>query len=171
MGKNYTDEVGWVLDGVAESISDGKCSGLTPSETLYTEWSMWQEAIAKVLLGWGDKRGLGDNVARLLQSENYFAWDVYATLNGDGVGVWDGRWAEYLGKEYTDDVENHLKLWLPSAFRQIQRAVEDEAFEQCEGDDGDDTAPMFEGVRVSSQGAERRQSRPARLPSWTRRPR
>ena len=51
MGKNYTDEVAWVLDGVAESISDGKCSNLTPSDKLYEAWATWQEQIAKLLMG------------------------------------------------------------------------------------------------------------------------
>jgi hypothetical protein len=168
MVREYTDEVAWVLDMAAESMSNERCTGLTPSDKLYEAWSAWQEAIAKLLLGWGDRNGLGDGVARLLQSERYFAWDVLATLQGHGVGVGDGRWDQYLGRENRKDVEDYLKQHLRRDFAAIETAIENDAYAQCK-DDGDDTAAMFDGVSSQTVASRPvRLSRAGRLPSWTR---
>lgn len=144
MGKRYTDPLAFILDGEAESATDERCTDLEPSRALQEKWGEWTETVTKALLDWGATAGRGDAIARLIAASDPggrvdVAYDVYMTLDGAGVGMWDGRWDPYL-----DDISiKRLKAYLGGtrtysdqgllgkAFSTIQDEIRNEAYEQC----------------------------------------
>ena len=56
MGKNYDDPLEFILDGEAESVSDGRCTGLTASTKLRKAWQVWTSAVNRELRAWGERR-------------------------------------------------------------------------------------------------------------------
>lgn len=155
MGKNYDDALAFILDGAAESYTEGECSNLTPSDHLRAVWEAWENKVAAALNFWGRGHGRAEQMEEIIQNELY-AFDVYATLEGWGVSIDDGRWDEYLyaaprhvpaipptltnaerrkARDASDRVmENlkmHLKKWLAKDSHALSNAVDEEAITQC----------------------------------------
>ena len=169
MGKNYDDPLAFVLDGAAESVSNGRCTNLTPSDYLRVLWGEWESKVATALNFWGRGHGREEQMAEVIQNELY-AFDVYATLEGWGVGIDDGRWDAYLeeggvakalarrrariaGKPASDRVmENlkmHLEKWLAKDSHALSYAVDDEAMSQCDSMDDSDNGALLNGLEES----------------------
>lgn len=175
MGKHYTDPLAFILDGAAESESDGRCTDLEPSRELQRAWGEWGEAVTKALLDWGDANGTGDNIAALIAASDPgghvdVAYDVYMTLAGEGVGMWDGRWEPYLLQDEIKSLQHYLggkRVYssqgvLGEAFNTIESAIRDEAYEQCKD---------MRGTRIEDDelnGVPKR-SRGVTAPRWIRR--
>lgn len=160
MGKNYDDALSFILDGAAESHSDGRCTALLPSVRLRKLWEAWETRVSDALIFWGRGHGLEDQMAEVVQNELY-AFDVYATLEGWGVGIDDGRWDKYLDKgepatrarrtkRLRENLEMHLKRWLQKASHALSYAVDDEAMSQCDDESADKGDPdMLNGLGES----------------------
>jgi len=174
MGKNYDDDaLSFILDGAAESHSNGRGTNLTPSDYLHVLWGEWESKVAAALNFWGRGHGREEQMAEVIQNELY-AFDVYATLEGWGVGIDDGRWDAYLeeggvakalarrrariaGKPASDRVmENlkmHLEKWLAKDSHALSNAVDDEATSQCD-DENEDTGGEDSGSSRMLNGLE-----------------
>jgi hypothetical protein len=140
MGRRYEDALEFLLDGVAESISDGRCKNLTPSRELRRRWALWERGVSNALRRWASKpahaRMMRVSVYVLLSAEKYAAYDVFQTLAESGVGIWDGRWNQYfVDSDNLENLQRHLKKWLGGAYMKMEQALEDEAYDQCGGDD------------------------------------
>ena len=156
MGKNYDDPLEFILDGEAESFSDGRCTGLTASTKLRKAWQAWTSVVNHELRVWGehaeDSRGfLYDKAIEQLIRESRpagvvdVAYDVYMTLDGAGVGMDDGRWFEYLGDDrQIDSLKKYLggsrtgssQGVLGDAFNRVKEAISDEAMRKCDRKSG-----------------------------------
>jgi hypothetical protein len=142
MGRQYDDALEFLLDGAAESISDGRCTNLTPSNELRRLWARWGLGIIQALHIW--ERNYPETmrapVGYLLAEEEYPEADVYFTLSGSGIGIWDGRWDPYfVDRAAIDKVEKYLKQVLRTAFGTMEQAIQDEALRLC--DEEDDKRP------------------------------
>lgn len=173
MGKHYTDPLAFILDGAAESITDERCTGLTPSRTLQHRWGEWGESVTKALIDWGDVNGTGDNIAALIAASDPgghvdVAYDVYMTLDGAGVGMWDGRWEPYLLQDEIESLQHYLggkRVYssqgvLGPAFNTIEAAIHDEAEEKC---------GHMRGTRIEDDDLNGLPSRKVSVPRWMRR--
>lgn len=159
MGKQYTDPVEFFLDMAAESV-DGKAHrDFEPSDALREKWSEWRENVSKTMLDWGAQHGVGDNVAEIIQNENMFEADVYFTLGGHGVGIWDGRWDKYLTDAQVKDLEKVLKRILNPQFHRLEDDFYSEAAEHI-----DRTTPKVHKMDLNGVPGQR-------VPSWARPPR
>jgi hypothetical protein len=167
MGKQYTDPVEFFLDMAAESIDGHAHRDFEPSDQLNEKWAEWRESVSKAMLDWGAQHGLGDEVAEIIQSEDMFEADVYFTLGGHGVGIWDGRWDKYLTDAQVKSLESYLggrrtgssQGVLGKQFHEMEMAFDDEANEHI-------TATSPKVHKMSLHGVSPRQ-----MPSWARPPR
>lgn len=140
MGKVYKDSLSFLLDGEAYSVTDGRCVDLKPSKTLKLVWAAWERAVHKALLHWasGSRAHFKSSIERVLAAQDYAAYDVYMTLAGEGVGIWDGRWDDYFppnvsrGGGIPKDLQPALKKLLSTAFRNMEQAIQNEVYNQCD---------------------------------------
>ena len=135
MGRNYTDALEFLLDGEAESVSNGRCTNLTPSKELQHLWARWGAAMVEALHIWERNypQTLRAPIGYLLTKEQYADYDVFQTLDGAGVGIWDGRWDDYfVDRNALKALEKYLKQVLHKAFGTMKDALTDEAMTQCE---------------------------------------
>lgn len=144
MGKHYTDPLAFILDGAAESISDERCTDLEPSRKLQRMWGQWDEACVQAMLDWGEANGKGDEIAALVAASDPagkvdIPYDVYMTLDGAGVGMWDGRWDQHLDRKSIKNLQNYLgghrtgdsQGVLGEVFSEINQAIYAEAEDDC----------------------------------------
>ena len=149
MGKNYDDPLEFILDGEAESVSDGRCTGLTASTKLRKAWQVWTSAVNRELRVWGERRALEGAINNLIRDSRPagivdVAYDVYMTLDGAGVGMRDGRWDYHLDKKSLEALQKHLggsrtgssQGVLGDAFNRVQEAIRDEAMRKCDRKSG-----------------------------------
>ena len=174
MGKHYTDPLAFILDGEAESDTDGRCTDLEPSRALQRAWGEWGEAVTKALLDWGHAHSKSDEIVQLIEASDPagkvdIPYDVYMTLDGAGVGMDDGRWDKYLEDSSIKSLKKFLKgervypfEGVVGHFHEIQSAIRDEAYEQCKD---------MRGTRIEDDdlnGVQKR-SRGVPTPRWIRR--
>jgi hypothetical protein len=152
MGRHYDDALEFLLDGEAESVSNGRCTGLTPSPQLQAQYETWKERVTAALVFWGRGHGKEAGIAAVIEQEAHYEYDVYQTLAGAGVGMDDGRWDDYLeipkqpgvfrsaqaGTRVLKNLRMHLEKWLKRDFAVIATAVQDEAMEQCPSEEDED---------------------------------
>lgn len=135
MGRNYTDALEFLLDGEAESVSNGRCSNLTPTKELQHLWARWGASMVEALHIWATQHPdqMRVPVGYILTKEAYADYDVFQTLAGAGVGIYDGRWDDYLiNRAAIKDLEKFLKNVLHKAFGTMSDALTDEAMTQCD---------------------------------------
>lgn len=157
MGKHYEDPLLFLLDGVVDG-----CEDLKPSPELQRLWDAWDKKVLMSLRLWAAGHGVSDGMEQALGSEIY-AYDVYQTLVGAGVGVDDGDWDVYFSHDrktserLIENLEKHLKKWLQKDCNNLEMRIQDEAFGQCE-----DEAESLDAVTVKPV---------LRRPKWTIPPR
>lgn len=130
MGRQYDDALEFLLDGVIDG-----CTDLTPSNELRHLWAKWGALMVEALHRWASKHAdlMRVPVGYILTKEDYADYDVYQTLAGAGVGIWDGRWDEYfVNRDAIESLSKYLKQVLSKAFYAMEMAISDEAHEQCE---------------------------------------
>ncbi len=150
MGRQYTDALLFLFDGVVEYYRDTQgCHGdPQPSDLLYEKWGQWREEVVSAMFAWAEPLGLGDNIAQIIENEEYFEYDVYQTLAGAGVGIYDGRWDNYLSRDLIEERrggKDSLQFYLAGkrtydyrgslghAFAMIEQAIDEEVYEGCQG--------------------------------------
>lgn len=139
MGRHYSadEALQFWLDGHAESLSDGACGGAGITPKLQETWDNFGEAVEKSLY-----RHLPNaKVEEIYDSEGEESVksDVYATLTGQGSGIWDGRWDGYLTGPQLKKVQKGLKKdlggdrgWASDAGSgKLEYAFHDAVYEWC----------------------------------------
>jgi len=125
MGKQYDDSLSFILDGEAENFTEERCTDLTPTANLRAVWRRWGELVSEAFYACPETKDVS-----LPDDADY---DVFMTLDGQGVGIWDGRWDSLFdNKADLKRVESRLKHSLHGAYLIFKRALENEVYEQCE---------------------------------------
>lgn len=89
---------------------------LTVPELLRIEWGRFEAALRAALIHWLTEpqnfSGLGidgaEALTEALMSKHDAAYAVFMTLNGEGVGIWDGRWSEMFSDTQIDTLKGFL---------------------------------------------------------------
>lgn len=109
----------------------------------------FESDLMKVLDAWVKKNPLKDmfNADTLMDADG--GYNVFMTLRGEGVGIWDGRWDEYFNDPKKDikSLEKVLKQKLrkyadDTGGGSLNQAIDDAAYEQAYGDDADAMASI-----------------------------
>lgn len=106
MGRRYESEeaLQFWLDGHAESegVEDAEISA-----SLQKTWDKFGDAVDKSL----EKHLTDDEYMAVTghEDEESIKSDVYATLTGQGIGIWDGRWDGYMSQAKIEKLQKHLK--------------------------------------------------------------
>jgi len=103
-GRQYEDWVQFELDGIA----DQEDVEITPE--LREEAAKFESAVYAALDEWTRKHPPrdGSSVDELFEEGNA-PWNVYATLVGHGVGIWDGRWDQYYSEKEIEQLRKFLE--------------------------------------------------------------
>jgi hypothetical protein len=103
-GRQYDDWVQFELDGIA----DQQDVEITPE--LREEAAKFESAVYEALDEWTRKHPPrdGSSVDDLFE-EGDASWNVYATLVGHGVGIWDGRWDQYYSEKEIEQLTKFLE--------------------------------------------------------------
>ncbi len=107
-------QIRWLLDGVREAhgIERRGRSHVTPA--LRKAIDEYEEELYALLLSFvavessWPRRDVEDFVARLWDDGDA-SLNVLMTLNGEGVGIWDGRWDEYFTEPEIERLTRELK--------------------------------------------------------------
>lgn len=140
MGRHYDDPLEFILDGEAESVSNGTCTDLSPSPKLRELWAKWDnlchQAVARF---WQANPRLVRVPVDVVFAEQdrggytMLGYEVFMSLNGSGVGIWDGDWDHYFTTDDgADKLVDVMKRLLAKAFRAMESAIQDEAMEECD---------------------------------------
>lgn len=153
MGRNYDDPLEFLLDGVVYG-----CEDVAVTDELRDQWTAWEKKCMTALRLWAAERGRVTNrgIEGVLQNEMY-AYDIYQTLAGAGVGIDDGDWDKHFSQALKSrrdvremlysSLETFLKANLKDAFYRMEEAIQMTAMEQCEEDeDGSGRGRKREGL-------------------------
>lgn len=119
-----------LLEGVSErnhhyadTGEDIDASTLVPkrelqiTDALRTAWVNYENTLRIALIEWltvpANFSGLGQDGAETLTGalmhDHDAPYAVFMTLNGEGVGIWDGRWAEMFSDAQIESLSKHLE--------------------------------------------------------------
>lgn len=107
----------WLMEGLLETLElDPKCDRVHITKEVRKVSADFDEAVNEALARWA--HGHPESIRRMdvnewLSELPDAAYAVFMTLNGEGVGTWDGRWDKWFRSD--SDIRNlndHLKKWL-----------------------------------------------------------
>ena len=105
-GRHYQEDeaLEFWLDGHAESEG---VEDVEITDSLQKTWDKFGDAVDKSL----EKHLTVEEYMAVTGSEGEesIKSDVYATLTGQGIGIWDGRWDGYMSGAKLDKIQKHLK--------------------------------------------------------------
>lgn len=102
-------------------------------------WDMWEASVQTTLRGWAKKhvRPEPDKWATIVILNGYAPLNVWLTVAGHGVGIWDGRWDEFFpggGEKYLENLQRHLERYLGFWMDRIDHALMDAASDCAQGE-------------------------------------
>lgn len=137
MGRHYSadEALQFWLDGHAQSLTDEECDEADITENLQEKWDAFGGKVSRSLY-----RHLPDaKVDEIYASEGEESVksDVYATLAGHGIGVWDGRWDGYLTqaeiKKIQKKLQSDLGSWVDSTGGgDLEETFHEAVYESCD---------------------------------------
>jgi len=102
----------WFIEMAAESAAlDVDRSDLVVTDALREAVEEYEEALYKVLVQYAKSQRIDDpeEFAGMLFDEGDAPLNVFLTLNGEGAGIWDGRWEAYFSEKQIKDLQKKLK--------------------------------------------------------------
>jgi hypothetical protein len=115
-GRHYADPVEFILDQMSEALD---CPGKgRVTKELRAAWKMWAKRVDQELEVWAGKHGELFAPSMSINHLDDSAYNVYSTLAGKGVGIWDGRWDHAFNDPETAiaNLKDHLGRHLRSDF-------------------------------------------------------
>lgn len=118
------------LDQLVEMAADSfgyDTSGVYATRQVEQAAAKFTKAVAKALSLWTQKnppKG-GATVSDLMRAGGAYA--VFMTLEGHGVGIWDGRWGRFY--DDTTKLERFLERAVTREYDALTNAIRDAAFE------------------------------------------
>lgn len=129
-GRRYEagEWVQFVLHGLA-----GRDVEVTPElkEAAVNFEAAVEEAVATCIRKYPPKGGVQATIDELRDEGANTIYDVYATLAGEGVGIWDGRWDAYYpnaDRQHWQKLANCLRKELSRQYGALESAFVDAAF-------------------------------------------
>ncbi len=120
----------WLLEGISERNFHYADTGedidpttlipkgdLEVTATLKETWESYENVLRIALIEWlivpenfsGLSADSAESMADALIVNHDAPYAVFMTLNGEGVGIWDGRWGEMLTDAQIESLSKHLK--------------------------------------------------------------
>lgn len=115
-----------IVDRAAEAMGyPPGTARVTPA--VIQEAAKFSRAVSKALSVWVQKYPPedGSNVGALMDAEG--AYLVFMTLDGHGVGVWDGRWSRFY--KNTTKLKQFLERALSRDHQAFKNAIDEAAYE------------------------------------------
>jgi DNA repair protein RadC len=156
MGRHYDDPLEFLLDGEAESLTEERCTNLTPSARLKKAWKDWNFRCVDAMKQFWAKHpdlvtmSLEDALSDRKFPKGFVGYDIYQTLAGAGVGVWDGDWDHIFvsrkaaGKPAGLNEFTHWLEGLRRAHYDLVSIMHDDVFEQCPEEEEEREVNLFD---------------------------
>lgn len=114
------EAINWFVNGELELVADNSLDWIPPHYNVAQDpertkleelWEAYVHDVQKALFSCLNAvAGKCTMVADMMDADAPV--DLYHTLQGAGVGIWDGRWEQWLTREQIEEAERYLKIRL-----------------------------------------------------------
>ncbi len=98
----------WLVEGVAETVNMDDPSSAHATPEVYKAANAFQNDLAKALDEYNAAHGLDYDGVEIVENENG-GYLVFMTLEGHGVGIWDGRWDHLYTQDQIEELQEFLE--------------------------------------------------------------